>query len=126
MSEQSEQLEEQHREFKSDEDFDPDFFRDIERKSKIFSCIQCGTCTASCESGKWTALKTRNIIRKVCLGDLTVLIRPRYLVMYHMFCVLGTMSSKYPTNGRYHGITQLCNQTGKHITESSSGRRISR
>lgn len=72
----SEQSEEQHREFKTEEDFDPEFFRDIERKSKIFSCIQCGTCTASCESGKWTALKTRNIIRKVCLGDTTVLKDP--------------------------------------------------
>ncbi|TFG19428.1 MAG: CoB--CoM heterodisulfide reductase subunit C [Promethearchaeota archaeon] len=72
----SEQSEEQNREFKTDEDFDPEFFRNIERKSKIFSCIQCGTCTASCESGKWTALKTRNIIRKVCLGDLTVLKDP--------------------------------------------------
>ncbi len=64
------------RKFKEEEDFDSEFFRDIERKSKIFSCIQCGTCTASCESGKWTALKTRNIIRKVALGDLTVLRDP--------------------------------------------------
>lgn len=68
--------EKQYREFKEEEDFDPEFFRDIERKSKIFSCIQCGTCTASCESGKWTALKTRNIIRKVCLGDTSVLEDP--------------------------------------------------
>ena len=32
----SDSEEEQHREFKTEEDFDPDFFRDIERKSKIF------------------------------------------------------------------------------------------
>jgi len=68
--------EEIHREFKKEEDFDPEFFRDIERKSEIFKCIQCGTCTASCESGKWTALKTRMIIRKVALGDVSVLRDP--------------------------------------------------
>ncbi|MHA1244264.1 MAG: CoB--CoM heterodisulfide reductase subunit C [Candidatus Heimdallarchaeota archaeon] len=67
---------EEHREFKTDEDFDKDFFKDIERKTNIWQCIQCGTCTASCESGRWTALKTRIIIRKVCLGDLTVLKDP--------------------------------------------------
>jgi len=57
-------------------DFDPDFFKDIERRSNILSCIQCGTCTASCESGRWTALKTRQIIRKVIFGDLSVLEDP--------------------------------------------------
>ncbi len=74
MSETKE--EEAHREFKTDEDFDKAFFKDIERKTNIWQCIQCGTCTASCESGRWTALKTRIIIRKVCLGDLTVLKDP--------------------------------------------------
>ena len=67
---------EEHREYKTDEDFDRAFFKDIERKTNIWQCIQCGTCTASCESGRWTALKTRSIIRKVCLGDLTVLKDP--------------------------------------------------
>ncbi|MBD3197057.1 MAG: CoB--CoM heterodisulfide reductase subunit C [Candidatus Lokiarchaeota archaeon] len=68
--------EHESKEFKTDNDFDPDFFKDIERKSNIWSCIQCGTCTASCESGRWTALKTRTIIRKLTLGDLTVLKDP--------------------------------------------------
>lgn len=67
---------ESHREFKVDEDFDQEFFDSIERKTNIWQCIQCGTCTASCESGRWTALKTRNIIRKVVLGDLSVLKDP--------------------------------------------------
>ncbi|QEE15320.1 CoB--CoM heterodisulfide reductase subunit C [Promethearchaeum syntrophicum] len=57
-------------------DFDSHFFDDIENRSKILSCIQCGTCSASCESGRWTALKTRMIIRKVILGDLSVLEDP--------------------------------------------------
>jgi heterodisulfide reductase subunit C len=35
---------------------------------KINSCIQCGTCTASCPSGKRTAFKTRQLIRKALLG----------------------------------------------------------
>jgi heterodisulfide reductase subunit C len=69
-------VEEQHREYKMDEDFDPKFFKDIERKSNIWKCIQCGSCTASCESGRWTALKTRSIVRKVVLGDLSVLKDP--------------------------------------------------
>jgi heterodisulfide reductase subunit C len=69
-------VKEEHKEFKTDEDFDQDFFDHIERKSHIWKCIQCGTCTASCESGRWTALKTRSIVRKVVLGDLSVLDDP--------------------------------------------------
>ncbi len=65
-----------NKQYKSNEDFNPQYFKDIERKSNIWSCIQCGTCTASCESGRWTALKTRQIIRKVVLGDLSVLEDP--------------------------------------------------
>ncbi len=67
---------ESKKQFLTTSDFDSAFFRDIERRSKILSCIQCGTCTASCESGRWTALKTRNIIRKVIFGDLSVLRDP--------------------------------------------------
>jgi heterodisulfide reductase subunit C len=69
-------VKEEHKEFMTDEDFDEEFFKNIERKSSIWKCIQCGTCTASCESGRWTALKTRNIVRKVVLGDLSVLDDP--------------------------------------------------
>ncbi len=64
------------KEFKSNADFDPKYFKDIARRSNIFACIQCGTCTASCESGRWTALKTRIIVRKAALGDLSVLEDP--------------------------------------------------
>ncbi|MFX0012537.1 MAG: CoB--CoM heterodisulfide reductase subunit C [Candidatus Hermodarchaeota archaeon] len=35
---------------------------------KIGACIQCGTCTGGCPSGRRTALKTRAIMRKVQLG----------------------------------------------------------
>jgi heterodisulfide reductase subunit C2 len=64
------------KELKLDAEFNPEFFDDIERRSNILSCIQCGTCTASCESGRWSALKTRLIIRRVVLGDLSVLEDP--------------------------------------------------
>ncbi|GAB4315123.1 MAG: CoB--CoM heterodisulfide reductase subunit C [Promethearchaeota archaeon] len=64
------------KEFKTSKEFDAEFFRDMERRSNILACIQCGTCTASCESGRWTALKTRNIVRRVVLGDLSVLHDP--------------------------------------------------
>ncbi len=36
--------------------------------NQIGSCIQCGTCTGSCPSGRRTSLKIRTIIRKVQLG----------------------------------------------------------
>ncbi len=32
------------------------------------ACIQCGNCTASCPSGRRTSYRTREIIRKACLG----------------------------------------------------------
>ncbi|KPV62223.1 MAG: CoB--CoM heterodisulfide reductase iron-sulfur subunit C [Candidatus Bathyarchaeota archaeon BA1] len=35
---------------------------------KINLCIQCGTCTASCPSGRRTAFRTRQIIRRALLG----------------------------------------------------------
>ena len=59
-----------------EKDLDAAYFKDIERRSNILSCIQCGTCTASCESGRWTALKTRQIVRSVVMGDLSVLQDP--------------------------------------------------
>ncbi|MHA1775429.1 MAG: CoB--CoM heterodisulfide reductase subunit C [Promethearchaeota archaeon] len=65
-----------NRKYRILEDFTPEFFADIERRTNILSCIQCGTCTASCESGRWTALKTRLIIRRLILGDLSVLEDP--------------------------------------------------
>lgn len=34
----------------------------------ILYCVQCGTCSASCPSGRITAFKTRQIIRSALLG----------------------------------------------------------
>ena len=34
----------------------------------LMLCFQCGTCTASCPSGRLTAYKTRKLIRKAQLG----------------------------------------------------------
>ncbi|MHA1771978.1 MAG: CoB--CoM heterodisulfide reductase subunit C [Candidatus Thorarchaeota archaeon] len=39
-------------------------------------CMQCGTCTASCLSGRWTAMRTREIMRKAAFGDESVLSDP--------------------------------------------------
>ncbi|MHA1820614.1 MAG: CoB--CoM heterodisulfide reductase subunit C [Promethearchaeota archaeon] len=75
MSQELELLK-KNKKYKEDSDYNPEFFKDIERRSNILSCIQCGTCTASCQSGLWTALKTRLIVRKVVLGDLSVLEDP--------------------------------------------------
>lgn len=35
---------------------------------KINQCIQCGTCTASCPSGRRTAFRTRQLMRRAALG----------------------------------------------------------
>lgn len=35
---------------------------------RIRSCIQCGTCTGACPSGRRTAYRTRQLIRKALLG----------------------------------------------------------
>lgn len=40
---------------------------------KIRACINCGTCTGSCPSGRRTAIRTRSIIRKALTGDTSVL-----------------------------------------------------
>jgi len=39
----------------------------------ISTCMQCGTCTSSCPSGRRTALRTRQLIRRGLLGDEGVL-----------------------------------------------------
>lgn len=40
------------------------------------ACMQCGMCTASCLSGRWTAMRTRHIISKAAYGDASVLEDP--------------------------------------------------
>ncbi len=34
----------------------------------VQACFQCGTCTGSCPSGRRTAIRTREVLRKVVLG----------------------------------------------------------
>lgn len=38
----------------------------------IRSCINCGTCSGSCPSGRRTALRTRSLIRRALLGDISI------------------------------------------------------
>jgi heterodisulfide reductase subunit C len=41
----------------------------IEKGAKTLNlCFQCGTCTGSCASGRFTAFRTRKIVRKAQLG----------------------------------------------------------
>ncbi len=40
---------------------------------KIRACINCGTCTGGCPSGRRTAYRTRSAIRKALTGDESVL-----------------------------------------------------
>lgn len=47
-----------------------------EHLGKIRSCIQCGECSAGCPSGNYTALRTRNVIRKALFGVKSVIEDP--------------------------------------------------
>ncbi|MHA1931588.1 MAG: CoB--CoM heterodisulfide reductase subunit C [Promethearchaeota archaeon] len=40
---------------------------------KLRACINCGTCTGSCPSGRRTAYRTRSVLRKALTGDESVL-----------------------------------------------------
>jgi heterodisulfide reductase subunit C len=50
----------------------PEFAKKVETGGPggetLMLCYQCGTCTASCPSGRLTAFRTRQIIRKAQLG----------------------------------------------------------
>lgn len=39
---------------------------------RIGACYQCGRCTGGCPSGRRTAIRTRNIIRRALIGDETI------------------------------------------------------
>lgn len=48
-------------------DFLDKILKEGETKNILY-CVQCGTCSASCPSGRITAFKTRRVIRSVILG----------------------------------------------------------
>ncbi len=49
---------------------DPDFVERIVQAGadRIRTCIQCGTCSSVCPSGRRTAFRTRELMRKAVLG----------------------------------------------------------
>ena len=53
-----------------DEAIDPDFIDTIvdAGADRIRTCIQCGTCSSVCPSGRRTAFRTREVMRKALLG----------------------------------------------------------
>ena len=53
-----------------DEAIDPDFIDAIVEAGadRIRTCIQCGTCSSVCPSGRRTAFRTRELMRKALLG----------------------------------------------------------
>ena len=50
--------------------FDPDFVDSIVEAGadRLRTCIQCGTCSSVCPSGRRTAFRTRELMRKALLG----------------------------------------------------------
>ena len=53
-----------------DDAIDPDFVDSIVEAGadRIRTCIQCGTCSSVCPSGRRTAFRTRELMRKALLG----------------------------------------------------------
>jgi heterodisulfide reductase subunit C len=58
------------RETISPSDMDPTFIEKIEKAGadRIRTCLSCGTCSSVCPSGRRTAFRTRELIRKALLG----------------------------------------------------------
>jgi heterodisulfide reductase subunit C len=58
------------REIIDNEDIDTDFVDKIVEAGadRLRTCIQCGTCSSVCPSGRRTAFRTREVIRKALLG----------------------------------------------------------
>jgi len=58
------------RETISNDAMDPDFIDAIVEAGadRIRTCIQCGTCSSVCPSGRRTAFRTRELMRKALLG----------------------------------------------------------
>lgn len=40
---------------------------------KLRACINCGTCTGGCPSGRRTAYRTRSALRRALIGDVSIL-----------------------------------------------------
>jgi len=40
---------------------------------QLRACINCGTCSGSCPSGRRTAYRTRSVLRRALIGDVSVL-----------------------------------------------------
>ncbi|MBN2229439.1 MAG: CoB--CoM heterodisulfide reductase subunit C [Candidatus Thorarchaeota archaeon] len=58
------------RETIENEAIDPDFLDKVVEAGadRLRTCIQCGTCSSVCPSGRRTAFRTRELIRKALLG----------------------------------------------------------
>lgn len=52
------------------DDIDPEFVSMLEAAGadRIRTCMQCGTCSSVCPSGRRTAFRTRELMRKAILG----------------------------------------------------------
>jgi heterodisulfide reductase subunit C len=52
------------------DDIDPDFLDRVvgAGADRLRTCIQCGTCSSVCPSGRRTAFRTRELMRKALLG----------------------------------------------------------
>lgn len=53
-----------------DEEMDLESSKNLSKEidNSFQRCLQCGTCTASCPSGEFTALRTRKLIRMAQMG----------------------------------------------------------
>ena len=60
-----------------------EFFEELvagsEVGEKVRSCLQCGTCTASCPVAAFTELSPREIVRLVLTGSADEVLRPEVL-----------------------------------------------
>ncbi len=66
-------------------EFFDEFFGGIEIGEKVRSCIQCGTCTASCPVAFKSELSPREILRMLLIGESDEILRPE-VVYYCSAC----------------------------------------